>query len=160
MAVLDSRRSASWTFFVTKGGRRLQHYPLEAITWTQGGRKWNRAGVGVEHEGKEGEPLTDVQLQASVELFVLVREICPGLQGPVSFGEGRPLMEHRMVSATACPSDRIPWTEYVAQAKESINKLSQPAVVVPTLLPQTKAEKAQEFEQQLKKVLEKWIRER
>lgn len=110
-SVLDSQhRYASWWATVAKDGAIYQHYPLTAVTWHAGGLEANRRFVGIEHEGRVGEPLTDWQYEATLRLHIWLWP---------QMGLGEPerqvnLWEHREMTrfgspATACPSGRIPW---------------------------------------------------
>lgn len=121
LSVLYGPRDASWHFSVLQDGTVWQHYPLEAITWhcgIKGDERFdtsligNITLIGVEHEGggpgRYGEPLTEAQYRATLRLSQDIRRLCSHL------GAGRPqlrrnLWEHRWLSWTTCPSDRIPW---------------------------------------------------
>lgn len=107
-------RYASWWATVAKNGRIYQHYPLTAITWHAGSREANRRFVGVEHEGRAGEPLTEAQYQATLQLHRWLW---------VQMGLGTPerrvnLWEHLELAGTACPSARIPWSRLITDLKE------------------------------------------
>jgi len=110
-ARLDSQDRASWHFSIAKSGTVYQHYRVSEITWHAGTPQWNQKLVGIEHEGgapgNESERLTEAQLASSVQLvrwlaryygFPLVRKVS--------------LWEHSELSATQCPSGRIPWKYY------------------------------------------------
>lgn len=107
--VLFGSREASWHFSVLTDGRVLQHYTTDTIAWHAGGNA-NPYHVGIEHEGLAGQPLTEAQFQASLDLVRwLARE--NGWPGLV---RGLTLFEHNEFMATACPSNRIPWQAYMA----------------------------------------------
>lgn len=111
-------RQASWTFSVAKDGKVYQHYPLESITWHGGGINANRRFIGIEHEGKVGEPLTEPQYQATLKLSRAIREACPNVGGKPPARRVN-LFEHREMTefgsaATSCPSNRIPWARLIA----------------------------------------------
>ena len=113
LAVLDGPVN-SWHFSVMQDGRVLQHYDVLAICYHAGVKAWNIRGVGIEHEGgplgNESEPLTPPQLAASI---ALVRWLCSELGLPVE--RVATLREHNEVTATACPSGRIPWGRYLEE---------------------------------------------
>ena len=119
-------RRASWTFSISKIGEVYQHYPLEAITWHCGrigdfdslsAAIGNLSLVGIEHEGAAGELLTEAQIQATLRISQQLHFLCPKVAsaGPV---RRVTLWEHRELSQTSCPSDRIPWDRIVAGLKE------------------------------------------
>ena len=127
--LVDVNRRASWHFSiakVSKIGEVYQHYPLESITWHCGvlgdfdslsAAIGNLVLVGIEHEGAAGEPLTEAQIQATLRISQQLRLLCPKVAsaGPV---RRVTLWEHRELSQTSCPSDRIPWDRIVAGLKE------------------------------------------
>ena len=112
LGVLDGPRQVSWHFTVCKDGRIFQHYDLASACWHAGRKLANLAWVGVEHEGVAGEVISGAQLQASVDLvkWVAAQEHWTPTRGLV----GRTLFEHNEVSATSCPSHRIPWPDLMA----------------------------------------------
>jgi N-acetyl-anhydromuramyl-L-alanine amidase AmpD len=114
----------SWHFSVAKDGRVFQHYPLESHCWHAGSRDGNRETIGIEHEGVAGEPLTEPQIAASVALCRWLRDVCNW-----QTLEGR-LFEHNKFSATACPSNRIPWDRYTEMTHntEFVLPLEEPEV--------------------------------
>ena len=101
-----SRPGASWSFSNLQNGVMLQHYPLEAITWTSGGRRQNIDGLAVEHEGMTSQPLNVVQVANDRRLFANLQRLCPNLRDPVYLQGFR---EHDELTngATSCPSGRI-----------------------------------------------------
>lgn len=105
-------RGAAWQFSCATDGRILQHYAVDEMVWHGGSTRAHNM-VGVEHEGVAGQPLTDPQLEASVELARwLARE-----WGWGALRRGVNLFEHNEVSdkITACPSDRINWRAFAEQ---------------------------------------------
>lgn len=105
------QRGVSWPFSIFKSGAVQQHFPISASCWHAGSAAQNRRLVGIEHEGKIGEPLTEAQTVASV---ALVRWIAQQAGWP-DLARGVRLFEHREVSpATTCPNGRILWGCYVA----------------------------------------------
>lgn len=110
MSQLVGTVQVSWHFTVLKDGSVWQHYPLEASCWHAGSRAQNVRLIGIEHEGKAGEPLTEPQAQASVSL---VRWLAAECGWPLE--RHTRLLEHNEVYATACPSGRIPWERYVPE---------------------------------------------
>ena len=110
----------SWPFSILKSGVVLQHYPIEAVCWHAGSRQWNECLIGIEHEGKAGEPLTAVQLFSSVMLVRWLAHECGWAPSRVA---PQTLYEHREVNpSTACPSGRIPWWEYVSRETRPLSK--------------------------------------
>lgn len=111
---LDSNDLASWTVSNPTVRGLLQHYPLEEATWHAGG--WaNRRFFGIEHEGRAGESLTSAQVDDTVDFLAWAaeEELWPGFIHEE--GEGGTLHAHRWYMATACPSDRIPWTTIITR---------------------------------------------
>ena len=122
-AVLDGPREASWPLTNPKVGKMLQHYPLGKLCWhARGGNDWS---LGVENEGRAGQPLTESQVQNLADFSAwLVEE---GWLPALARGESglKTLWEHNEVGAqasppyvTACPSGRIPWAEIIRRAEE------------------------------------------
>lgn len=103
------QRGVSWHFTIFKDGAVEQHYPLSASCWHAGSRKQNARLIGIEHEGRTGEPLTEAQVTAGVALLRWLSVTCqwPALRRSVT------LYEHREVNpGTTCPNGRIPWARY------------------------------------------------
>ena len=103
----------SWHFTIYQDGKVEQHYPLDASCWHAGSKASNLRLIGVEHEGRAGEPLTESQVAASVALvdWLARTAVWPDR------ARGVRLYEHREVNpATVCPSGRIPWGRYVSTA--------------------------------------------
>ena len=113
---LQGSDRASWHFSIRQDGTVYQHYELEAVTWHAGSPEANGKYVGIEHEGgatgNESEPLTAPQLAASIRLVRWLSETC---DFPLTLRTG--LWEHRWLSATACPSSRIPWDLYAKEGR-------------------------------------------
>lgn len=126
--VLHGPRQASWHLTFPKFGVPIQHYSLNAITWhcgrygDDGGQvAGNGCLLGIECEGKAGEPLTKNQvarLTAFLEWYwkakglgepsrPLTEQTFPTRSIPLILDDE--LWEHNQISATDCPSDRIPW---------------------------------------------------
>ena len=105
-------KDSSWLISNLNDGTRLQHYELEAGTWTSGGRPQNIAGVATEHENKrglfrpKGDPLTPAQVIADLETELFLKSVCPNL-GPPVLGQGR--REHKDFpgQTTTCANGRI-----------------------------------------------------
>lgn len=130
LAMLDGGQTSSWTGTIAKDGRLFQHYPLEYITWhagLPGDRRTDTSLIGNltlfgwEHEGggpnAPGEPLTELQYQTTLRVSQFIREKCllVALRPPTLRGN---LWEHRELSATSCPSGRIPWTRLIQDLQE------------------------------------------
>lgn len=149
LAVLaDPNRQASWHLTIAKTGLVYQHYPWEAVTWhagLPGDRRidtsllGNLTLIGEEYEGggpgKMGEPLTVKQLAASIRVSESVRRLCPRVAAnPPTLR--RNLWEHNWLSATSCPSGRIPWNAIIAALQEeemdeiTIKRWIQEAVII------------------------------
>lgn len=110
-SVLENHPENSWHFSIYKDGNVHQHYRADQYCWhAKGG---NAHLIGVEHEGVVGEPLTKLQLAASVALvrWLVAEKWIPGYERS---SPAQALYEHNEVkgSSTACPSDRIPWAAY------------------------------------------------
>ena len=103
-------RRASWSFSNGKDGKLYQHYKMQDHTWTNGSKESNVKFIGVENEGKAGEPLTDKQVDNLVALTVWFYQ----QNAWTVVRRQETLWEHNEMvrfgsSGTACPSDRIPW---------------------------------------------------
>lgn len=119
-AVLDGPRQASWTFSIYRSGPPEQHYPLESIPWhagLPGDRRQdtsligNLTLVGKEHEGVR-EDLTASQLDWSLKITQAIRNLAPRVKAnPPTLRVN--LWEHNWLSATSCPSGRIPWQAFL-----------------------------------------------
>ncbi len=105
-ALNNPSRIASWHFSVSKSGHVAQHYPLESVCWHAGDKRANIRYVGIEHEGRVGEPLTTAQVLATVHISLDIRKFAGLTALPATRVN---LWEHNWISATACPSNRIPW---------------------------------------------------
>ena len=113
-------RRASWHFSISKKGEVYQHYSTTISCWHAGCFSANTKLIGVEHEGKVGEPLTEEQAIASIELVRWMQEQL----GWGALERGVNLFEHNEVwdwdednaGSTACPSGRIPWNRYLEDA--------------------------------------------
>lgn len=135
-AVLDGSEQSSWTFSIYRVGPPEQHYPLESITWhagLSGDRRvdtsliGNLTLVGKEHEGLR-EDLTPSQLDWSLKITQAIRDLCPRV-GPPTLRVN--LWEHNWLSATNCPSGRIPWQEFLKEddvTPEEIQKACEAAL--------------------------------
>ena len=66
--MLNGQSAVSWHFSVLKDGTVFQHYPTTSACWHSGSPANNNKYIGIEHEGKAGEPLTESQLKSSVGL--------------------------------------------------------------------------------------------
>jgi hypothetical protein len=129
-------RRASWHFSIPKAALRSgapgeQHYPLEAIAWHCGVKGdidtlteliGNVTLAGIEHEGKAGEPLTAHQVRATVAISRFLREHTFAGTRPPALAVN--LWEHAWLSATACPSGRVPWGAIVEALKEREPKVT------------------------------------
>ncbi len=107
---LDGTAQASWHFSVMADGRVFQHYSINESPWHAGNKSGNITLIGVEHEGRAGEPLTAVQLDASKALVQWIADTCgwTATRRP----SNRTLFEHNEIGSTTCPNGRIPWGEY------------------------------------------------
>jgi hypothetical protein len=118
--VLNGGVTVSWTFLVPRAPvgavRYAQHYPLESITYHAGVRGdmetvtdliGNLTMVGIEHAGRAGQPLTQHQLDVTVEISQFLRDHTGAGNKPPALRVN--LYEHKWVRATACPSDRVQW---------------------------------------------------
>ena len=129
----DPNRTASWHFSVSKLGVVYQHVDTANIAWANGSFAANQRYWSIEHEGWAGEPLTELQLQATTALMRWLLE-SHGL-API---RGETLWEHNQMviygaAPTACPSGRIPW-EYIVQEDDMTPEESQRLVNIETRL--------------------------
>ena len=118
-AMLMGSAEVSWHYSILQDGSVHAHYRLDESPWHAGSKAQNLRLIGVEHEGVKGEPLTPLQLKASVALVRwIAREArWEGLQ------RGTTLMEHHEVNpATQCPSGRIPWAAYTEEEAVEVIK--------------------------------------
>jgi len=118
--MFNPTRQASWHFSVNKDGRVYQHYDPRAVAWHCGGPGdsnplsaaiGNVALIGIEHEGRVGEPLTTAQFNASVAVQRWCYSVLPTIKQPALRSSH---WEHGWISGTSCPSGRIPWTMVLA----------------------------------------------
>jgi N-acetyl-anhydromuramyl-L-alanine amidase AmpD len=121
MSVLDGPREASWHFFVTKTGKVYQHVDTDHIAWTNGSYDANKLWWGIECEGREGEPLTELQYQALVRV---VRWLWTTHQVGAAVRQ-ETLWEHREMTrfgspSTSCPSGRIPWAALIKEMEDDM----------------------------------------
>lgn len=120
--VLDSQTPSSWHFSILFDGTVEQHYDTSVQCWHA--QAANAFAVGIEHEGgydPENEPLTPAQKAASI---ALVRWLGEQHNFVLERGEpGRTLFEHNQFYPKPCPSNRIPWEEYVMVSAEKPRKL-------------------------------------
>jgi hypothetical protein len=116
IARLDSTAEVSWHFSITLDGIVLQHYPLSSICF-HAGFYANCRWAGIECEGRAGEMLTPQQVKALVYLLIWManEEGWPGFKLEHDTGT---LHQHRWYCATACPSDRINFTEVIRMATD------------------------------------------
>lgn len=98
--------TASWTFSVMVDGQLYQHMPLEKLAYTSGSYEANRDGIGREHEGVKGTPITPFQVATDQRLDRDLQRLCPNLR-PLVLGQG--YREHSELTNgfTSCPSGRI-----------------------------------------------------
>ena len=97
----------SWTLTNLTDGTRLQHYELEAGSWTSSSYESNTKGVATEHESQDGDlslPITEAQVNADLETELFLATVCPNLLPPIK-GQGR--REHNEFSTSTCPNGRI-----------------------------------------------------
>ncbi|OGR89980.1 MAG: hypothetical protein A2V88_12300 [Elusimicrobia bacterium RBG_16_66_12] len=122
----DPYTQASWHISVPKIGKPRQHFALEAICWhagLPGDRRFdtslvgNLTLVGIEHEDYPDNKLNANQLHWTVEISRAIRALCPRV-APRPPALRVNLWEHRMLSATSCPSGLIPWAPIIAALKE------------------------------------------
>ncbi|MCH7554180.1 MAG: N-acetylmuramoyl-L-alanine amidase [Chloroflexi bacterium] len=120
----DGSFPGSWHFSNltdgSSGASLYQHYPIDMIVWHA--RHSNRRYVGVEHEGKVGQALTELQISNDVGLVRWLKEVCEWGDLSRARPEGN-MVEHQEVGiehgyATACPSRRIPWIKIMVRAEK------------------------------------------
>lgn len=122
----DLLLTKSW--HATIGYDRIeQHHPIDINCWhgadtdADGGVRANIDLIGVEHLGVAGHPLTEYQIQATVDF----NRWAAAQFGLATFSrypkqDGWTMAEHNEVSNTytACPSSRIPWAEVMKRLQE------------------------------------------
>ena len=84
------------------------------LAWHAGSFAANNGSIGIEHEGKKGQPLTSAQYQATLRLHKWIFD---------THGFGSPsrqttLREHREFDNTDCPGGRIPWVRLIKDLQE------------------------------------------
>lgn len=109
---LFSEAQKSWHFSISRDGGVLQHYNLDSSCWHAGSRYWNERLIGIEHEGRAGEPLTDAQERASIALVRWIAQQCGWT--PYRGGAQQTLWAHSELYGTTCPNGRIPFEAYTA----------------------------------------------
>jgi N-acetyl-anhydromuramyl-L-alanine amidase AmpD len=145
-------RRASWHFSNPKSGPLLQHYETELPTW-HAGYEANCAYIGIEHEGKAGEPLTEVQIANDVGLlrWLAQQEGWPGFTRHVT------LWEHNEFSPTACPSGRIPWARIIADLEDTMTEAEKAELYVLRVLNGMQEALAQKRVQDAVNAAKKWL---
>ena len=140
---------ASWTFSNLYDGTLYQHAPLEALTYTSGSYEANRDGIGREHEGVTGEPLTAAQVATDRKLDAELAKLCPNLR-PLVKGQG--YREHSELTggATSCPSGRIQPLYDSYESEEHMGLTVDQENMLKTIF-----QKANENEAQIVKILAK-----
>ncbi len=130
-ALFHGTRQASWHLSMRKDGRSEQHYPVESVCWHCGekGDMSNQTAVignvtlyGIEHEGVAGEPLTAAQVDETIRISQWLRDNTWAGANPPELGVN--LWEHNFLSATACPSNRIPWSIIIPELDKKENDMS------------------------------------
>jgi hypothetical protein len=122
--VLHGPRRASWHLTNCKDGRLLQHYSLLQQPWASGAAFPNNNLVSMELEGVAGEKMTPKQYDTTVrflkDLMTFTGRTNPdrNLTDAITATD-LVLAEHRECiiwggPATACPSDRYPWSEIIS----------------------------------------------
>lgn len=125
-AVIEGPRSASFQFAIHTSGTVKEFYPVFANCWHCGDRDrddnvevegmlaGNLDLVGVEFEGRAGEPLTEEQYHMGLRLYRWLADVCD-FDPPSRTGvwPQKTMWEHREVSGTSCPSGRIPWDRFL-----------------------------------------------
>lgn len=110
----------SVTGVVDFDGKLCQFYSVTDSPWANGSHDWNKRALGIEFAGGyngdghwEKEPITDKQVETAVRIL---RDLSDFKKVPYSYWQ-RPstLKEHREVYPTACPSNRIRWTDILNQ---------------------------------------------
>ena len=107
----EALRRASWQFTIDDDGALYQHYEVTAHCWhagdigDDGGVRANIDLVGVEHIGRAGTPINDLQIATDVRLYYWLQTE----HGFQPYELWRTVYEHGWVSdePTACPSGRI-----------------------------------------------------
>ena len=117
----------SWTFSNPKRGQLIQHYAIGKHAWANGSKDANEPFFACESEGGgpgiESEPLTESQIDNLVELTVWAYTT----QEWTTLTRRITLWEHRELQrfgsrATACPSNRIPWSIIINGANAIIEQ--------------------------------------
>lgn len=111
----------SWHFSNFADGTLEQHYDTDEITWHAGSTQYKppltwsgEANVrfwGVESEGVAGERLTFPQKENIITLVGWLWST----HGLSSYVRKETLWEHKELAPTACPSDRIPWHDFLGR---------------------------------------------
>lgn len=111
----DASLEKSWPLSIFKVGPPYQHYALEDVCWISDGPTNNLKYIGMEHEGRVGEPLTANQITWTTRISQAIRELCPKVAANPPTRRVN-LWEHRELpgTSTACPSGRIPWDAIIA----------------------------------------------
>ncbi len=78
----NSKRKVSANFEVTKDGDCVQCVPFTRKAWHAG--KWNGRSIGIEHQGPNDAPPSEIQAQASLELIRSLLLKFPRIQTIVS----------------------------------------------------------------------------
>jgi len=119
-SVLFSTVQSSWHMTLLYTGVFVAHYPLDAVCW-HANCIFGNMKVGVECEGRAGEPLTRFQVEALAEFtaWLAAEEGWPAIKFPDPLWEHSMMIDYGAPYATACPSGRIPWEEVIDLATGS-----------------------------------------
>ncbi len=124
-AVLDGIRQASWHFSVMQNGEVYQHVDTGQISWGAGSFDANNGSINIEHEGVKGQALTSAQYSATLKLHAWIWPV-HNLGTP---SRSTNLKEHKEFLATACPSNRIPWSRLIPDLKTALAPATPPTPV-------------------------------
>ena len=133
LARVEGRGRSSWNLYNPQRGRMLQHYSLRTITWHSGSmRGWGT--IGIENEGRAGEPLTASQNINLIQFFAWCM-----LDGESGWREltREILKEHNFFVNTLCPSDRILWDFLTTAANQVIATTGGIMSPTPPVVPDT-----------------------
>ncbi len=133
--VLDGARQASWHFSISKAGQVYQHVDTDNIAWTNGSYDANKLFWGIECEGVAGEPVTDPQFDALLDVLRWLW----ATHGVAAPEREETLWEHNQMTrfgsaATACPSGRIPWARLINEWEDDMGMTDEEKVAFNELI--------------------------
>lgn len=136
----NSKAKASAHYLITRAGRILQLVKDEDTAWANGavsnpswplydGSNPNKYTLSIEHEGQPSEPLTEIQIEASIWLH---KQLIAKWGIPISTSHIIGHYRIDSVNRPNCPGPNFPWERLLTDLKKGANLYSTetPAKVI------------------------------